>query len=78
MKSGSLLLSIIVATILTGCNHKQNTTSPIEKTKSNFGAVLPFPEPPSASTYGESIFDSKHERRQNHRKYVPRQLGLGR
>ena len=27
------------------------------------GSVLPFPEPPSASTYGESILESKHVRR---------------
>jgi len=27
------------------------------------GTVLPFPEPPSASTYGESILESKHVRR---------------
>jgi arylsulfatase len=34
------------------------------------GEVLPFSEPPSASTYGESILDSKHVRRE-HPSHLP-------
>lgn len=33
--------------------------------KTSDGSVLPFPEPPTASTYGESILDSKHIRREH-------------
>jgi arylsulfatase A-like enzyme len=41
---------------------KENTSSaPASVTAS--GESLPFAEPPSASTYGETIFDSKHQRR---------------
>lgn len=55
----SILFSVFLAI---GCQQNK-PTSPSNETVS--GASLPFPEPPSASTYGESILDSKHERRQS-------------
>lgn len=56
-------LSILFVVFLAiGCQQNKST-SPSNEAVS--GASLPFPEPPSASTYGESILDSKHERRQS-------------
>ena len=54
-----------ICLILFSCDQKStNTKGDSEKS----GSVLPFAEPPSASTYGESILDSKMIRRkqQNH------------
>ena len=55
----SILFTVFLAI---GCQQNKST-SPSNEAAS--GASLPFPEPPSASTYGESILDSKHERRQS-------------
>ncbi|MEN9597999.1 MAG: hypothetical protein RL596_310 [Bacteroidota bacterium] len=40
-----------------GCNAKKINS------ETETRAILPFPDPPSASTYGESIKDSEHKRR---------------
>jgi Sulfatase len=55
--------------LMASCVPKQETS---ETTASSIipGEILPFPEPPSASTVGESIFDSKHQRRQ-HPSHLP-------
>ena len=48
------------------CQNQNNTESAQSTTKSSLdadGSVLPFPEPPSASTYGQTIYESKHVRR---------------
>ncbi|MEN9569030.1 MAG: hypothetical protein RL172_261 [Bacteroidota bacterium] len=52
-------IGVGLLTTLNACNNK----APVAQSESIAGEVLPFPEPPSASTYGESIMDSKHQRR---------------
>ena len=62
-----ILLSMMFG--LSGCNKSQNDEASTEGATSVSeasvdGSVLPFPEPATASTYGESIFESEHKRRQ--------------
>lgn len=61
MKHSILVFVAAIGIMLNACNNGTETTT--ESPSAN-GEVLPFAEPPSASTYGESIFDSKHQRRQ--------------
>jgi arylsulfatase A-like enzyme len=63
MKTNLILLCLILATILPGCNQKQPSAPVTDNSETNAGAVLPFPEPPSASIAGESLAESKHVRR---------------
>jgi len=50
-----LLLTVI------SCEQKEQTSDNPKINKT--GEVLPFPMPPSASTYGETIYESDHKRR---------------
>ena len=60
---------IIFLIVVYGCN--QTSTKEERPVEGTFeGAVLPFPEPPSASTYGETIFESEHKRR-SYPKHLP-------
>jgi len=61
MKKLTYLLAAFM--ILFACQQKEIKTVDVVKSESENGSVLPFPEPPSASTYGESILESKHVRR---------------
>lgn len=66
----SLLITVLVSfNFLISCKNDSTTIVSNQDTLSN-GDVLPFPEPPSASTYGESILDSKHIRRK-HPSHLP-------
>jgi arylsulfatase A-like enzyme len=56
--------TLLLLTVLSACNNSKMESTSTSSSKEIDGAVLPFPEPPSASTYGETIFDSKHQRRQ--------------
>lgn len=49
--------------LMTSCAPKQEVRQ-TAVTSAVPGEILPFPEPPSASTVGESIFDRRHQRRQ--------------
>ncbi|MEJ1237926.1 arylsulfatase [Chryseolinea sp. T2] len=69
MKNSPLLF--ISMFLLIACNQSnRESTGSNENTKDSSGAVLPFPEPPSASIYGESILDSKQIRRK-HPSHLP-------
>jgi len=61
-----LVFSLIFGLILSSCN--QESTTKEAKGIANKGEVLPFPEPPSASTAGKTLKDSKHQWRtaENH------------
>ncbi len=52
----------IVLLLSIGCN-QSGSKSADANAEVKAGAVLPFPEPSSASTYGESILESRHVRR---------------
>ena len=57
------LLGIMTLCVLFGsCTHTDIRNA--SATGSKDGSILPFPEPPSASTYGETIFESQHVRRE--------------
>lgn len=56
--------------LLTQCKQPENQAIPSGNNAKEDGSILPFPEPPSASTYGESIFESKHVRRE-HPSHLP-------
>jgi len=59
------LLTVIFAMLLLGC---ENQSTPVDSKASTSndkeGSVLPFPEPESASTYGETIYESEMIRRE--------------
>ena len=57
-------VSVFSAT-LPSCKEKNRQPDVTSASSDTDGSVLPFPEPPSASTYGESILDSKHVRRKH-------------
>jgi arylsulfatase A-like enzyme len=63
MKSKFIPLFIIYILILTGCNNQGNKNTQPNLKEETVGSVLPFPEPPSASIAGESLAESKHQRR---------------
>jgi hypothetical protein len=48
---------------LFACKQKQDNSIQPTVSEAESGSVLPFPEHPSASTYGESILENKHVRR---------------
>ena len=56
------LLIIGFILLLFSCGKSSNEESPKVKAQPE-GSVLPFPMPPSASTYGETIYESEHKRR---------------
>ena len=57
------LLGVMTLCVLFGsCTHTDIRNA--SATGSKDGSILPFPEPPSASTYGETIFESQHVRRE--------------
>src|SRR5882724_7111964 len=56
------LIAVLIILIGAGCNQPRSQNAETN-TADTSGVVLPFPEPPSASTYGESILESKHVRR---------------
>ncbi len=61
----SFMIVALLILISAGCNQaNQQGSASAPAVADNSGAVLPFPEPPSASTYGESILESKHVRRE--------------
>lgn len=62
MKKTPLVLFLLVS-LLGGCNDNVNKTSPSGSGDDFVGAVLPFPNVPSASVTGETLADSKHIRR---------------
>jgi arylsulfatase A-like enzyme len=68
MSRNSIHLVAVAFFFLVGCEHKNNQESLQQGADQEVGAVLPFPEPPSASIAGESLSESKHQRRerQNH------------
>jgi len=61
----SLKLFLVTAITVFGFSCSNKTTNQPEQVSETVGSVLPFPEPPSASTYGQSIFESEHKRRQS-------------
>ena len=63
MKSKFILLIIIYILVLTGCNNNGSKDLQPRLADEAVGSVLPFPEPPSASIAGESLAESKHQRR---------------
>ena len=64
MKKPALVPAIFfLILIVLGCNQSVQQTKETNAGDSA-GTILPFPEPPTASTYGESILDSKMIRRQ--------------
>lgn len=63
MKRKILLLSVFTAIVLVACNTPADKPAGDSGTVKVDGSVLPFPEPPSASTYGETIYESEHKRR---------------
>lgn len=71
MKTNLLILCVFVAFVLLGCSNKKNENSQSDTSGDFIGAVLPFPEPPSASVAGESLGDSKHMRRE-HPSHLPK------
>ncbi len=60
---------LLPALLFFQCQQPSQPTGQTENTSN--GSVLPFPEPPSASTYGESILESKHVRRE-HPSHLPK------
>ena len=56
------LLIIGFILLLFSCGKSSNEESSKVKAQPE-GSVLPFPMPPSASTYGETIYESEHKRR---------------
>lgn len=67
--NNSILILIVWLLCLICLSCSKNSSDLQNKTEKS-GSVLPFPEPPSASTYGESILDSKMIRRK-HEKHLP-------
>lgn len=65
MKSDLIAYVFIFLLLSSGCQNKQVTS--LDNTETS-GSVLPFPEPRTASIAGESLSESKHQRRlrQNH------------
>jgi hypothetical protein len=65
MKFNFIAFAFIFLLFGSGCQNKETTSSASAET---LGSVLPFPEPPTASITGESLAESKHQRRlrQNH------------
>ena len=63
MKSKFIPLIIIYILVLTGCNNSGSKNVQPNLAEEAVGSVLPFPEPPSASIAGESLAESKHQRR---------------
>ena len=63
MKPPPDFLMITLASIMVGCSSEDNINSKKNLSQDATGAILPFPESPSASTYGQSIFESQHVRR---------------
>ncbi len=62
---------IIFTTLLLGCQKNDpSDRTDITHEPTFIGAVLPFPEPPSASTYGQTIYESAHKRRE-HPSHLP-------
>lgn len=57
MRNYHLLLLIVCGLVFYSCQQTTKKSKPI-------GSVLPFPEPPTASTYGETIYESEHKRRE--------------
>lgn len=71
MQKLNLTCALVVLAILSGCSNEaptqsQSPANAIAKTQENSapGAVLPFPEPQSASVTGKTLADSKHQWRQ--------------
>ncbi|KAB1069811.1 arylsulfatase [Tamlana haliotis] len=48
---------------LISCTNKKETPQTTTSTSEEIGSILPFPEPPSTSTYGQTIYESKMVRR---------------
>ena len=64
MKKTALVPAIFFMILIgLGCNQSVQQTKETNASDS-VGTILPFPEPPTASTYGESILDSKMIRRE--------------
>ena len=63
MKSKFIPLIIIYILVLTGCNNNGSKDVQPRLADEAVGSVLPFSEPPSASIAGESLAESKHQRR---------------
>lgn len=57
-----LLGAMTLCVLFGSCTHTDIRNA--SATGSKVGSILPFPEPPSASTYGETIFESQHIRRE--------------
>lgn len=53
----------LILFLIFGCQPENTTETKISGSGINDGSILPFPEPPSASSYGQTIFESKHQRR---------------
>ncbi len=66
-RSYPISTALLAWCFIVSCGGDQRTTTPAadgpRASSDTTGSVLPFPEPPSASTYGESILESKHVRR---------------
>ncbi|GMQ26737.1 arylsulfatase [Algoriphagus sp. oki45] len=57
------IFSLLFFLILGACSQSNESNSENSKNATD-GSILPFPEPPSASTYGETIYESEHKRRE--------------
>lgn len=63
-----VLFGLCAIVLLWSCSNGEKNTQ--RAVSSSVSAVLPFPAPPSASTVGETIFESEHQRR-TYPRYLP-------